>query len=103
MKLISKPWVHDPCLFFLFGAALQEICTVAVAVIYGYAMKAARVDCDDNSVVVALLHADFVFFRNKTHDGLLVIPLKQNKDRRTYTKYACKFLLTVALYSTLST
>lgn len=46
---------------YSFGAALPEICAVALVKSTG----TQCIDCVDNSVAVALLHADFVCFRNK--------------------------------------
>ena len=48
-------------LFFLFGAALPEICAVAPVKSTG----TQCIDCVDNSFAAALLHADFVCFRDK--------------------------------------
>lgn len=48
-------------LTYFFGTALPEICAVALVKSTG----TQYIDCVDNSVAVALLHADFVCFRGK--------------------------------------
>lgn len=46
---------------YSFGTALPKICAVAPIKSTG----TQYIDCVDNSAAVALLHADFVCFRNK--------------------------------------
>lgn len=84
---------------YSFGAALPEICAVALVKSTGSNASIALIIPLQQRYFMRILSVSVT----SCAPDLLVIPLKLNKDRRTYAKYACKFLLTVDFYSTLST